>query len=164
VIRKVIQGPSSAWLAVGQFGVATSTDQGQSWNALTAGSSPTKKPAASIARSPLSTLNLYSAAYGNGTYVVVGQRNDTYQAAILTSTDGLTWSLEDIPSAGALTDIAFGPAGFVATGGNYSAILTSVNGINWTQQGLYGSNFSPFGVLWTPLGGGQYLIASQNNN
>jgi hypothetical protein len=165
VIHKVIQGRGSTWLAVGDRGIATSEDYGQTWPTVLVATGAASNPVTNVVSrsSGLGSLGLTSAAYGNGTYVVIGQKA-THEPAILVSTDAVTWSMVDYPTAmNPLTDITFGPAGFVAvarSGFGPPLILTSFNAINWNSQTFYSYLVNPSQVLWSPLGGGQYLIGS----
>ena len=86
-------------------------------------------------RNPLPQGNsLTSVTYGGGKFVVVGAGR-----AILTSTDGVTWTTQTSQTADDLNGVAYGNRKFVAVGSSGS-ILTSKNGITWTAQ------------TWQPLG------------
>jgi uncharacterized delta-60 repeat protein len=71
---------------------------------------------------------LYSAAYGNGTYVSVGD-----YGAILTSTTGTAWTSRTSGTNNTLSGITFGNNTFVAVGGS-GTILTSPDGTTWTSR------------------------------
>ncbi|WP_207641575.1 WD40/YVTN/BNR-like repeat-containing protein [Syntrophomonas palmitatica] len=80
-------------------------------------------------RNPLPQGNtLRSAAYGNGKYVAVGQ-----YGTIMTSLDGINWTLQFSGTSIYLTGVAFGAGLFVAVG-MLGTILTSADGENWTRQ------------------------------
>jgi len=81
---------------------------------------------------------LNGVAFGNGTYVAVGDA-DGYTALALTSPDGVTWTPEsiDAPHDTALQSVCFGNGLFVAgtSGSDQSpGILTSPDGVNWAAQ------------------------------
>lgn len=70
--------------------------------------------------------NAYAAAYGNGTFVVLGGLANKS----LTSTDGLTWSENTTTlSASEPNTLAFGAGKFVSCAGGYST-----NGVAWTAK------------------------------
>ena len=79
--------------------------------------------------------NLQNATYGNGRYVIVGQSGTTGRA-LLTSTDGITWS-ETIAGVGAvgttLRGLTAGNGSLIAVG-NSGTILQSANGTTWTPR------------------------------
>lgn len=96
-----------------------------------------------------------AAAYGNGTFVAVGQAGRIY-----TSADGITWTLRSGITTVDLTAITFANGLFVAAGGR--DILTSTNGISWTTySGAYGSLGYP-----RHLGtdGTRYLLAGSSGS
>ena len=70
--------------------------------------------------------------YGNGIYVAVASGGDGQR--VMTSTDGITWTLRT-PFAEALwwTSIAFGAGIFVAVSAN-NDVMTSSDGISWTRR------------------------------
>ncbi|MGO4109567.1 InlB B-repeat-containing protein [Paenibacillus sp. YAF4_2] len=83
-----------------------------------------------------SGMTLYGVSYGDSGYVAVGASNDinfNQTQAILTSTDGSTWSQSASPGSGALNAVAFGGRTYVAVGSG-GAILSSTDGVNWTPQ------------------------------
>ena len=71
-------------------------------------------------------------AYGNGLFVAVG--NDSGgPGAVVTSFDGTNWTRRSAGTSKYLTGVAFGGGQFVALGSNGS-LLTSTNGIAWTDN------------------------------
>ena len=84
---------------------------------------------------------LYGVAYGNSTFVAVGQ-----SGTILTSTDGETWESQTSGTSNYLYGVAYGNSTFVAVGLS-GTILTSTNGTSWTTRtsgttnALYGVTF-----------------------
>ena len=100
---------------------------------MTTGTSPYTAPSGS--------LYLNGVAYGNSTFVAVGQ-----SGTILTSTDGATWTSRTSGTSNYLYDVAFGNSTFVAVGAS-GTILTSTNGTSWTTRtsgttnALYGVSF-----------------------
>ncbi|MBL9127059.1 MAG: hypothetical protein JNL97_05405, partial [Verrucomicrobiales bacterium] len=104
--------------------IATSTD-GLRWTTLDLVSLP--------------TVDLRGVAHGNGTWVAVGNNG-----LILTSPDGIEWSVSDSGTPRDLADIAFGGGRFVAVGhrANVSIALVSSDGLEWTTT-LSRTNGSP---------------------
>ncbi|MBI5100744.1 MAG: hypothetical protein HZB33_02745 [Nitrospirae bacterium] len=117
-------------------------------------------------RSPLPQGNdLNDVKYGNGTFVTVG-----LPGTVMTSPDGISWTVRASGTARSLNGVAFGNNGFVLVGES-GTILTSPDGISWTVRAsgtaasLYGVTFggdifvavgdngtiltSPDGVAWT---------------
>ena len=112
--------------------------------------------------------NLNAVTYGNGTFVAVGELG-----TILTSPDGVTWTIRTSGTSYGLNGITYGNNTFVAVG---DTILTSPDGVSWTirssmtsggLQGVtYGNNTfvavaysgailtSPDGVSWTIINSG----------
>ena len=85
-----------------------------------------------------SNLNWWSGAFGNGRFVIVGQRvNDTTPIAA-SSTDGINWTLVTVTEAAPaqiLTSVASDGSKFVAGGndpGDGSNLVTSTDGITWS--------------------------------
>jgi hypothetical protein len=92
--------------------------------------------------------NYYGAAWGNGTFVVVGQQFSA-AAACLTSTDGITWS----PQSGLNTSysynaVTYGNSKFVAVGPS-SIIMTSTDAVTWTQATAPASGKTLHSVTWS---------------
>lgn len=81
--------------------------------------------------------NLIEVAYGNGTFVAVGE-----SGRILTSSDGISWTDRGSGGAASLSRVTYGNGIFVAVGnssttGYDGTILTSSDGINWTERRSY---------------------------
>jgi hypothetical protein len=72
---------------------------------------------------PVATLN--AVAFGVGKYVAVGN-----QGAILTSSDGASWTTSTVGNQN-LKGVAFGGGAFVAVGDN-ATVLRSTNGTSWS--------------------------------
>ena len=70
---------------------------------------------------------LYSVAYGNGTFVAVGD-----SAMVFASTDGVNWAIGNTGTNTALSGITFGNGSFVAVGG--ASVFTSPDGARWMQR------------------------------
>jgi hypothetical protein len=83
-------------------------------------------------------------AYGNGQFVVVGYAcgSTNCDGTILTSTDGVNWVLRKSVTGNGLSAIAYGNGLFVAVG-NY--MLTSADGVQWTDRQIEGSDAITFG-------------------
>ena len=79
--------------------------------------------------------NLNGVAYGNNTYVAVGD-----YGTILTSPDGVKWTVQNSRTTMQINGVVYGNGMFVAVGTNgswYEAlgfVLTSPDGVTWTQQ------------------------------
>ncbi|OBR65900.1 hypothetical protein A7K91_18170, partial [Paenibacillus oryzae] len=72
-------------------------------------------------------IEFYDVAYGNNTFIAIGKK-------IARSSDGVTWTLDDLPAgiAGQITAITYGSSqGFVAVT-NGGSILASPDGSSWT--------------------------------
>lgn len=72
--------------------------------------------------------NLLALAHGNDTYVAVGERG-----AILVSTNGTNWTVQNLRTSVQLYGVAFGDGTFVATGDG-GVILSSTDGREWTPR------------------------------
>jgi hypothetical protein len=81
---------------------------------------------------PPTTADLEGICYGAGTFVTVGAAG-----TILTSSDGLSWTLANSGSVASLRGVCFGNAMFVAVG-DHGTILTSSDGKSWTQRANVG--------------------------
>ncbi len=84
---------------------------------------------------------LFAVAYGNERFVAVGGRGVPIDNIIATSTDGTNWiSHRSVPAPPAqlLVSVAYGNGQFVAVGQDHGiyVILTSPDGIDWTQRAL----------------------------
>jgi hypothetical protein len=74
-------------------------------------------------------------AFGNGTYVTVGDGASSGTNNVMTSPDGLVWTKRNPGVTTALESVAFGKGIFVATGWN-NTILSSPDGITWTKRAV----------------------------
>lgn len=95
--------------------VATSTD-GEHW----------------VKQFPITSEKLNSVAFGNGTFVVVGNK-----ATVFTSTNGLAWLPQTLTTEGTpdLDGIVFDQDIFVAVSGDANgSIWTSTDGSNWVNR------------------------------
>lgn len=79
-------------------------------------------------------------AYGNGTFVAVGDCTDEDITCVMTSSDGITWATTSAPDAlgGQWRAVTYDNSLFVAVSassdGDY--VMTSPDGINWTGRSL----------------------------
>jgi len=95
-------------------------------------------------RSSGTSNRLNAVAWGNGTYVAVGTRDDSpccgSSAVVITSTDGLAWTSLAIAADITLQAITFANDLFVAVGIDESSqdgfVMTSSNGTRWISQRL----------------------------
>ncbi|KWX87817.1 hypothetical protein AMQ83_10775, partial [Paenibacillus riograndensis] len=123
---EIVHGSGSQYVAVGKTG-----GDGAIWNSadLAHWNEVTLSPR---------TTGFNAAAYGNNTYVAVGETNQT-TTALATSPDGTTWTLRSgINDSTTLSDIAFGNGKFVAVGSGAGGpkIKTSEDGISWHEPAL----------------------------
>jgi hypothetical protein len=83
------------------------------------------------------TGNWESVAYGNGIFVAVNRTINSTNA-IMTSPDGLTWTLQTTPTGKTFNSIVYGGGLFVVAGSanvaSTSQIMTSTDGVAWTIQ------------------------------
>jgi hypothetical protein len=127
------------FVAAGTHGILVSAD-GASW-------APRNTPI---------TGQLNGVAYGSGRFVVVGASPppsfpppQEFYGAVLTSTDGATWTGSTVDTALGLSGVAYGDGQFVAVGGEPSglaAILTSPDGASWTNSNPSGTNSNPSAI------------------
>jgi len=71
---------------------------------------------------------LYDITYGNGTFVVVGQLG-----TILTSRNGITWTVQASGTSNDLNAVTYENGAFVAVG-EEDTLITSLDGITWTAR------------------------------
>ncbi|OKP98982.1 chitobiase/beta-hexosaminidase C-terminal domain-containing protein [Paenibacillus sp. P46E] len=123
---EIVHGSGSQYIAVGRMGgdgaIWNSADLAN-WNQVTLSSR---------------VAGFSAAAYGNNTYVAIGEANQT-STTLATSTDGSAWTLQSsLNDSTAITDIAFGNGKFVAVGSSAGApkIKTSADGITWHEPTL----------------------------
>lgn len=84
------------------------------------------------ARTSNSPDELYGIAYGNGTFVAVGDSIGG-TGSVATSPDGVTWTFRNSGTAEILYGVAYGTDKFVAVGSG-GKVLTSPDGITWTSR------------------------------
>lgn len=77
-------------------------------------------------------VTLTGVAYGDGTYVAVGQAG-----MVLSSPDGVSWNQQQAGTFQDFTSVAYGDSTFVAIGGG-GRLFTSANGQNWNLASSYG--------------------------
>ena len=89
-------------------------------------------------------FQLESVAFGNGTYVAVGDNG-----TILSSKDGNTWTVRPCEESLSISSVTYGNSIFLAVARNYmnyqSYILTSPDGITWIQKNIYIPSAVTFG-------------------
>lgn len=107
-------------------------------------------------RSPTPTGNrMESFAYGNGTFVGVGEHAD-----VVTSPDGTDWTERFTGVAGELLRVIFDGTHFVAVGRGLDTaargcVLRSADGVNWTSQS------TPTVLLDLAYGNGVYVAIAE---
>lgn len=151
---KSVTYAAGVWVAVGEQGELISSPDATAW----------------LPFDSTITHDLNEVTYGNGTFVVVGDRYPNPDATILTSSDGITWNNRSITTGKNTRGIAFANGLFVVTL-NDGRILygTNANTYNWT------SAFTPVmsegnnlrGVtwnngLWVAVGNRGLLLTSTN--
>jgi hypothetical protein len=89
------------------------------------------------------TETLTGVTYGNGIFVAVGG-----SGTILTSTDGITWTIRTSGIGETLRAVTYGNGTFVAVG-SYAVILSSTDGITWTNRSVtYDGNKTLDGITY----------------
>lgn len=166
---------NGSFVAAGTTGTIIKTTDGKSWNLMTYGDpgmdmSRIAKPKSNVGKGlvdnpdPARTISgsLNGVAYGNGTFVTVG---DSYQHpstlqyyGILTSTDASSWSPVVISeNANSFSSVTFLNGMFFAVGGPSQVMIwTSTDGKNWVDV-----TSGPFGTVGSiskvAYGNGKYL-------
>ena len=103
--------------------------------------------------------DLTDVAWGNGRYVAVG-----LYGTVLTSDDGLTWSVGDIGVDAWLYAIVWDETRFVAVGGDMTVagngnLAISGDGVNWTVQEV-GTRYAFSDIAWS---GSRYVAVGYQN-
>jgi hypothetical protein len=86
---------------------------------------------------PSNQTDWNSITYGNGLFVAVGNSlTGTYNKLVMTSSDGITWTMRVAASINNWSSVTYGNGLYVAVAksGNANRVMTSPNGINWTSQ------------------------------
>ena len=91
---------------------------------------------------------LRGVAYGNGTFVAVGEKG-----VILTSADGSEWAAQSSGTTAGLNAVVFGNGLFVAAG--HGNILSSPDGATWTTR----LSIAPFGAFAAVAFGNGMFVA-----
>lgn len=117
-----------------------------------------------IRRMSTAQMSLNSIAYANGLFVAVGMGTPTKTGAalIMTSPDGIAWTINDTVAndySAQLFSALYGGGTWVVSGSSGSATFTSTDGLTWTQR------TTPSGVI---VGTGAYgaglFVLSGNGN
>ncbi|NPV71707.1 MAG: hypothetical protein HPY55_13865 [Firmicutes bacterium] len=130
-------------------GVILTSDDGATW---TRAEMKTEQGGPVGALVDLETMSLKDVVYGDGRFVAVGNRG-----TILTSTDGLRWTLRGSGVEYQLEAVAYGNGMFVAVG-EAGTVLTSRDGIEWTSR-IEGTRRGLSGVAY---GGGRFVAVGQS--
>ncbi len=134
-LRAVAWSPSlQRFVAVGNGYVTTSSDLGGTWTANSG--------------LPVSGTMLYGVAWSGALFVAVGS------GAILTSPDGLAWTVRTHGTSAVLRSVVWSGSQFVAVG---DATLTSPDGVHWAQVADGGTGW--YGIAWS---GGQFAQVGGN--
>ena len=93
--------------------------------------------------------------YGNGLFVAIAWDSDI----IITSPDGITWTLRTVPVSAKWKSITYGNGLFVAIASNSTIIITSIDGITWTQRTL------PVSKDWSSItyGNEMFVVIAYNS-
>ena len=81
-------------------------------------------------------LELAAVTYGNGLFVAVSDRNRTSGGRVITSSDGINWTLQTSVPDRQWSSVTYGNGLFVAVCDRScdESVMTSPDGINWTLQ------------------------------
>ena len=106
-------------------------------------------------------LDLFGITYGQGLFVAVGD-----SGAILSSSDGVTWTNQSVATSNAFHGVTYGNGTFVAVG-KLGLILTSPDGVIWTSRAS-GTDHYLKGVaygngVYVAVGSGGGTILSSSN-
>ncbi len=136
-LRGVVYG-GNRWVVVGDNGtILTSSGAAARWEAVTSGVD----------------VDLYSVAFGVGLYVAVGGELGK-DGVVLTSTDGLSWTEQEVPEVDELRRVIHDGRFFVAVGGG-GARLVSDDGVLWRK----GRRNYPFTHLRGVASDGRTIVA-----
>ncbi len=92
--------------------------------------------------------------YGNGLFVAVGANYGGGSGQVMTSPDGINWTLQPSSIGGdSLNSVTYGNGLFVAVRGGNGGAMTSPDGINWTAR-------STPGGVWTEVTYGNGLFVA----
>ena len=140
-------------VALDQSKAAFSTDNGQTWTAVTVGA------------------NWWtSVCYGNSLFVAVAK---TGTNRVMTSPDGITWSTPSLPTGAGSTGwkgVAYGAGLFVAINDNNGGVqnnakqfLTSPDGVTWTYREA-GLGSRTYWTTWSGIafGNGKFVIVGNS--
>ncbi len=141
---------NNRYVIAGQAGrvILTSTDA-ENWSILTAG--------------PYQGTAFNGVAASASVAVAVGD-----VGALVSSTDGATWTQRNSTTTNRLLDVTFAQSKFVAVG-NVGTVLTSGDGTNWTWQtlspvlstnGLQGVRYATGAGVWIVVGDGGSIYTS----
>ena len=117
-----------------------------------------------IRRVGTAQMTLNGVEFANGQFIAVGQSSPTRLGAalIMTSPDGLTWTINDIIAesiSAQLLDVTYGDGTWVAVGFGGARALTSPDGRTWTQRTLPGFAV-PAKIAY---GNGRFVAPASNN-
>lgn len=115
--------------------------------------------------SGLNGSDIYSAAYGNGNWVLMAQNK------VSVSTDYITWNAYNLNNYFNMEAFAYGNGVWVA-GGTDGVLITSTNGTTWTERssnfsnivtGVYGS-YNIANIKYVRYGNGRWFISGENDS
>lgn len=77
--------------------------------------------------------NINGIAYGNGKFIACATNNELTNFIILSSTNGISWSVSMKNTSGSIGTVVFGNGKFVC-GGKAGELYISTNGTSWTKS------------------------------
>ena len=115
-------------------------------------------------RMSYANMALNSVTFNNGLFVAVGMGTPTAinAALIMTSTDGITWTINTTIAtslSAQLMDVVYGGGTWIIAGSTGNRILTSPDGLNWTIGADLGRNY-----FRGAYGAGRFVYTAGNNS
>ncbi|MDE2097522.1 MAG: hypothetical protein KGL39_09775 [Patescibacteria group bacterium] len=104
------------------------------------------------------TYSIYGVAYGNGMWVALAEDGTATHFFTLTSTDGLTWSENQVNVNWYGDQIFFANGAFFAKSKSPTALYRSTDGVTWTQVLATTANSANF-TLPVVYANGEYVLA-----
>ena len=113
-----------------------------------------------IGRTSAADNNWYSVCYGNGLFVAVANYSTGTGNRVMTSPDGITWTIRTSAADNAWYSVCYGNGLFVAVAGSGTGnrVMTSPDGITWTIRTSAADN------QWSSVCYGNGLFVAVANN
>jgi len=171
-IRGITYG-NDRFVAVGQQGRMAWSTNGETWTAVTGGTGTGSGNLADPGNSTFGANQINGIAFGNGTFVAVGN-----SGRMAWSTDGVTWTAVtaadntfNVLNSNAIRGITYGNGRFVAIG-QHGRMAWSTNGTTWTAvtpgtgtatiTDPGNSTFGQNGINGITYGNGRFVAAGDN--